>query len=118
MKNTVIKYKKFISTLFSGVYIFAVLLSGYFHTHTNVLLSSGDGYVDLSHASAKTTVAGGADSCYVIHASQVLIGDIFAIGNFEFYKPISYKENHTTQYQFSLKENLVFFSLRAPPYFI
>lgn len=118
MRNTIVKYKKIISTLFSGVYIFAALLSGYFHTHTSVLLTGSEDYTDLFHASVKVAIASSADGCYAIHASQVLIGDVFTIESFKLYKPVFYKEYCTAQYRFSLKENLRFFSLRAPPYFI
>lgn len=117
MKNTIIKYRKFISILLLGVYIFAVLLSGYFHKHNSGFINGDSGYRTIPNSS-KTSVAGGAENCYTLHTFQVLIGDFHQIENFRIYHPIFYKEYTTAVYFFSSKEEIRFFSLRAPPFFI
>ncbi len=117
MKKTVVKYRGLVSTLLTCIYIFSVLLSGYFHTHSNNFSSTELSFKADSSAAKASSIAG-ADNCYTLHASQVLIGDLHQIFDFEITKSIFTKEYSFVQYFSYSKAVIRFFSLRAPPFFI
>lgn len=109
--------KRFISTLFLGVYLFAVVFSGFFHTHANNFkldLAS----VKEAPLSSKIINFGGIDDCFNSHFFNTSVAVLENQQEFLFIVPAFF--NHKIfAYYFSVSaENIVFFSLRAPPYFI
>ena len=115
VRKTVVKYKGLVSTLLACVYVFSVLISVYFHTHSNNFSSTELSYKTNSN-SAKASA--GADNCYTLHTSQVLIGDVHQICDFKISKPVLLREYSFVQYFSYSKTVIRFFSLRAPPIFI
>ncbi len=113
MRAFIIKQRKLVSLLLVGVYTFAVLLAGYFHEHSTLKGS----FPDLK-TSTKSIVSADEDSkesCFNLHNSKILIGDIISFDNYEIHENLVLRESHP-YYNFSYsKENIVFFSLRAPP---
>lgn len=113
MKTFIIKQRKLVSLLLVGVYTFAVLLAGYFHEHS-VFKGS---FPDLKTSTKKIVSANenSTESCFNLHNSQILIGDVISFDNYEIHENLVIRESHS-YYNFSYsKENIVFFSLRAPP---
>jgi hypothetical protein len=109
--------KRFISTLFLGVYLFAVVFSGFFHTHTNNF-NTDLASIKEAPLSSKIINFGGNDDCFNSHFfnTSVAILDNYHDFSFIAHSFINFK-NFT--YYFSVpSENILFFSLRAPPSFI
>ena len=109
--------RKFLASLFASVYLFAVVFSGFFHTHTN---NFKEDLLSFSKKpiSEKIVNFGGVDDCFSSHFFNAGIGILDADANFLFIisKKITLKN---FQYYFTVPtEKVVFFSLRAPPVFI
>ena len=117
MTKFIRKNKSIMSALFMSVYLFAVVFSGFFHTHTNnfnVDLSS----VKEAPVSTKIINFGGVDDCFNSHFFNTGIGILsnhhdFSIQSLDFFtqKDFIYYFSYST-------EKIDFFSLRAPPSFI
>ena len=117
MNKTLHANKRFISTLFLSVYLFAVVFSGLFHTHTNNFkldLAS----VKEAPLSTKIINFGGIDDCFNSHFFNTGVAILENQQDFSFVLPI-FSHHKSFNYYFSVStENVVFFSLRAPPSFI
>lgn len=109
--------RRFLASLFASVYLFAVVFSGFFHTHTN---NFKEDLLSFSKkpVSEKIVNFGGVDDCFSSHFFNAGIGILDAEANFQFIisKEFTLKN---FQYHFTVPtEKVVFFSLRAPPVFI
>lgn len=113
MKTFIIKQRKLVSFLLVGLYTFAVLLAGYFHEHS--VFKGGFPDLKTSNKSIVSANEDSTESCFNLHNSQVLIGDIVSIDKYEILENLVIRES-LSYFNFSYtKENIVFFSLRAPP---
>lgn len=114
MKAFIIKQRKLVSLLLVGLYTFAVLLAGYFHEHSVFKGSFPD--LKTSNKSIVSANENSTESCFNLHNSQILIGDIVSIDDYEIHENLVVRESHSFFIFSNTKENTVFFSLRAPPY--
>ena len=117
MKNNTLIYKKSVSAFLASVCIFSVILVGFFHKHTSGFNVSSNSFTESS-SSNKTIFYANEDGCYSIHNSQVLVGDIHQLLDFQIDKPIIYREIEKLQLVSTIKAEILFSSLRAPPYTI
>lgn len=105
------------STLFTSVYLFAVVFSGFFHTHTNnfnVDLSS----IKEAPVSTKIINFGGVDDCFSSHFFNTSIGILDNQYDFSIQIPTFFTQKEFSYYFSYSVEKIDFFSLRAPPFFI
>lgn len=110
-------HKRFLSALFASVYLFAIVFSGFFHTHANNFKDNLACFKNQP-ISSKIINFGGADDCFSSHffnAGTGILGSdtIFEIVLLEI---LPQKKYHFSS--FSSTEKNYFFSLRAPPFFI
>ena len=109
--------RRILASLFASVYLFAVVFSGFFHTHTNNFKEDLLSF-NKKPVSEKIVNFGGVDDCFNSHFFNTGIGILsnhhdFSIQSLDFFtqKDFIYYFSYST-------EKIDFFSLRAPPYFI
>lgn len=114
--NKIIRDKKrFLSLLFAGLYFFAVVFSGFFHTHTTHFKEEVTTFKNASNSS-KIVNFGGMDDCFSSHffnAGTAILNseNHFLFSGFSFSVPVKIDFN----FIFSSQKNHLF-SLRAPPF--
>lgn len=111
------KNKKILSALFTSVYVFAVLFSGFFHTHTSNFHSESFAFSKAPN-SIKVINFGGADDCFTSHFYNSSVG--FLNHDFDFsFQPTEFSEQKEFIYSYLYSvRKIEFSSLRAPPSFI
>lgn len=115
-KKTSLK-NRFIATLLASVYLFAVVFSGVFHTHTNNFKEDISSVKNIP-ASSKIVNFGGIDDCFSSHFFNAGLSILDSGENFSFLN-LSFYAFVIQYYFFNFStENLQLFSLRAPPVFL
>lgn len=109
--------KRILASLLASVYLFSVMFSGFFHTHTNNYKEDLI-FVKNTPESSKIVNFGGTDDCFSLHFFNAGIGILASENNF---KPLFVKifsnQNFVFRF-FTSAKNIRFFLLRAPPVFI
>jgi hypothetical protein len=111
------KSKRFVSALFVSVYLFAVVFSGFFHTHTNNFTEDLSSFKE-AHTSTKVINFGGIDDCFSSHFFNASIGVLEKQQDFSFKQPVFYDSKEFVYYFSYSNEKINYFLLRGPPYFI
>jgi hypothetical protein len=109
--------KRFLASLLASVYLFAVMFSGFFHTHTNNYKQDLF-FVKNAADSSKVINFGGTDDCFSLHFFNAGIGILTSESNFQFFFIHFFSKQKSVFQFFAPAKNFHFFSLRAPPVFI
>ena len=111
------KSKRFVSALFVGVYLFAVVFSGVFHTHTSNFTEDLSSFKE-AHASTKVINFGGVDDCFSSHFFNANIGFLDNQQDFSLKIPVFFDSKEFVYYFSYANEKIDYFLLRGPPHFI
>lgn len=117
MSKKIALKNRFLATLLASVYLFAVVFSGFFHTHTNNFKEDISSVKNIP-ASSKIVNFGGIDDCFSSHFFNASLSFLDSSEQFSFLN-FSFYTSRIQDYFFNFStENIQLFSLRAPPVFL